>query len=207
MNRLLLAFLFTTILLATRSSAELQPCTHRTVQVTGTIRDRDGSILPGARVTYRGLSWNKDCSEGRWTDYETNADSLGVYSITGPEQGKLLVVHPNRQSYPPELAIREDLRTGYLHADYQLQMFRLQGHLVDSEGHDAKGVTLYYGKGGGMDIILGNDRMITTPRFELFLPRGKPYAFLVRAPGIVQIQIFNVTLSSDTSITYSVKPE
>src|SRR6266705_718519 len=112
MKRLVLWFLFPTLLLATRASPEPSPCTHLTVHITGTIRDRDGSTLRGARVTYRALTWNKDCSKGIWKDYRTESNALGLYSITGPEQGKLLVLHPKRRSYPPEVALREDMRTG-----------------------------------------------------------------------------------------------
>jgi hypothetical protein len=158
-------------------------------------------------VIYRGLSWNKDCREGRWKDYKTKTNGQGDYSVTGPEQGKLLVVHPNRPSYPPELVLREDLRIGDVRADYQLHMFRIQGHLIDSGGHDAEGVTVYYCEDEAMDLLLGSDRKITTPRFELFLPRDNPYVFVVTAPAFKLTQCFNVTLHSDTSITYSLKPE
>ena len=64
MKRLVLWFLFPTLLLATRASPEPSPCTHRTVHITGTIRDRDGSTLRGARVTYRALTWNKAVAGG-----------------------------------------------------------------------------------------------------------------------------------------------
>ena len=206
MKRLALWFLFPALLLATRASPEPSPCTHRTVHVTGTIRDRDGSILPSARVTYSALKWNEDCSEGIWEDYGTESSALGLYSITGPEQGKLLVLHPSRQSYPPELALREDMRTGDVWADYQLHMFRVQGHVVDLEGRDAEGITVQYCRGGAMDcLVLGPG--FTTPRFELFLPRGEPYSFIVTKPDTKVFQGFGITLFSDTTITYSLKPE
>ena len=158
-------------------------------------------------MIYHGLTWNEDCSEGRWKDYETRSNGQGFYSVTGPEQGKLVVIHPYRQSYRPELALREDLRIGNVSADYQLHMFRIQGHLVDADGHDAEGVTVYYCDSGAMDVLCDSNRKITTPRFELFLPRDKPYFFWVTKPTMKGMQGFNVILRSDTSITYSLKLE
>lgn len=207
MKRLLSGFLFATLLLASRVCSEPRPCTHRTVRITGIISDRDGSILRGARVIYRGLTWNKDCSEGVWKDYKTKANSRGLYSVTGPEQGKLLVVHPDRQRYPPELALSEDFRIGDVRADYQLHIFRVQGHLIAPDGRDAEGVTVYYCHGGAEDLLIDSNKKITTPKFELFLPRDEPYEFLVTRSGMKEFQGFSVTLRSDTSITYSLKPE
>jgi hypothetical protein len=156
-------------------------------------------------MTYRALIWNKDCSKGVWKDYRTESNALGLYSIAGPEQGMLLVLHPNRQSYPPELAVPEDMRTGDVRADYQLHMFRVQGRVVTSEGNDAEGITVRYCRGGAMDLILGPG--FTTPRFELFLPRDEPYVFVVTKPGTDVFQSFSITLRSDTTITYALKPE
>lgn len=207
MKQLALRFLVPTLLLAAPASLKASPCAHRTVHITGTIRDRDGSILRGARVTYHALTWNKDCAQGVWKDYKTRTDAHGLYSVTGPEQGKLLVVHPNRPNYLPELALKEDSRTGNVDADYQLHMFRLRGRVVGQDSLDAEGITVQYCRGGGSDLVFGLNKRITTPRFDLFLPRDEPYVFLVTKPGMKEFQSFSVTLRNDTTITYSLKPE
>lgn len=218
MKRFALGPLLPILLLAPPALADPRPCTHQVVHISGTIRDRDGAILHGAIVTYRALTWKKDCSEGVWKDYKTKSDANGFYSVKGPEQGKLLAANPNRPSYPAELALKEDFRVGNVEANYQLHMFRLRGRIVGRDGLDAEGITVQYAHGGAMDLIMDTGKAIKAPKFELFLPRG-PWAFIVTRSGesamssergysgrVPVVHGFNVTLYSDTAITYTLKP-
>lgn len=179
-------------------SPDLRVKPARLAELTGTIRDPEGNVVPGAVVTLLDLGG-------------ANADSAGRFLLRAPEGTYGIYIYPKNHlgNFQPVVAGPVRVRAPVTHWDYTLAGIKVQGTVTIPGGAplDSGSVQAYdprdYRTLVYVPLVAGHYKMYLRPGVYTFFASPQ---FVVPS-GLPQVIVPSVTVSADTTIDIALSGE